>query len=100
MNVNVHEVVIKQAKEHALRVFKEGKTVGLTCDNMRRLLQQLDKDPSSAYYGEGRSCYHDYVKTITETVDQIYAEHGMRIRYEVPKWGESTTFKIIFQPSR
>lgn len=87
--VAILDVVRKEALKDAQRIYNEGGTVGLACENKRRSLIRLSADPSLAYYRNGYLCYSAYVETLTAEVERIFASHGMRIIYSVPKYGEN-----------
>ena len=83
---DVREIVKDQALSDAKKIFKQGKTVGLTADNYRRTLKKTECDNSLPYFDRGRELYALYLKTLTTAVEQIYADHGMTIRYDVILW--------------
>ena len=94
MRKTLDQIMTESAIEKAQWIYTEGRTVGLTCDNMRRSLKRMDAKTGSEYYGRGASCYHTFVTVLTREVDRLYRTRNLICRYTVPKWDDPINLSL------
>ena len=90
----LEQIMTEEAITKANWIFKDGHTVGLTCDNMRRRLMRADRDHNSGYFNQGRACYFTFTQALQKRVDYLFAAHGMKYHYTIPAWDDPINLNL------